>query len=266
MKRSRRKSKKNNLVLPIVFAVLAYVVFFDSDETPTPKKAPANPDKQIVEQKRPEGPLVWPPATAQEVQLAANPMTDNYLLMLDTSGSMGENVCAGNEQKITAAKRAVKAFFRNLGPKVNVGLYTFSDSVREVMPIGKHGAEDFDRSVDALVARGGTPLRRALKTSEQLLRKAAQGQGGYGSYNLVLITDGHSSDGKPYQDAQEIAQTTAITINAIGFCTGATHSLNIQGYTNFSTADNAEQLVESLSATVQAEQDAFDVSDFNPSE
>ncbi len=265
MKRSRRRTKKSSLILPIIFAVSAYVIFIASDDEPAPKKVPAEADKEVVEQKRPEGPLVWPPATVQEVQLAANPMTDNYLLMLDTSGSMGENVCAGSEKKIAAAKRAMKAFFRNLGPDVNVGLHTFSDSVREILPIGKHSANDFDLKVDQLQAQGGTPLRRALKTSEELLRKAAQGQGGYGSYNLVLITDGYSSDGKPYDDARRIAQSTAITINAVGFCTGAGHSLNIAGYTNFSTADNAEQLVESLSATVQAEQDAFDVSDFNPS-
>jgi len=264
MKRSRKKSKNNISVLGVIFAVAAYFVFFGGDENSAPKKTSEGGNRQVAEQQRPEGPIVWPPATAQEVQLAANPMADNYLLMLDTSGSMGESVCKGDEQKITAAKRAVKAFFRNLGPDVNVGLYTFSDGIREVMSLGKHRAVDFDSNVDALRARGGTPLRQALETSERLLRKAAQGQGGYGSYNLVLITDGQSSDGEPYEEARNIAQTTAIAINAVGFCTGAGHSLNIAGYTNFSTADNAEQLVESLSATVQAEQDAFDVSDFNP--
>ena len=258
-----------NKILFAVFVLAAVYIFIGGpDEQPKHQNQPgpivAEKNSDSGEQTS-KGPLNWPPATNEIVQLAENPLADNYLVMLDVSGSMGDAVCDGNETKIKAAKRAVKSFFRQLKPDVNLGLYTFSGDIREILPIGRHDNASFDRSVDVLRAEGGTPLREALVLSEKLLRRAAQSQGGYGSYNLILITDGQSSDGEPGPYAKEIALNTAITINAVGFCTGQRHSLNIVGFTNFATAGNAEQLAESLSRTVQAEQDLFDISDFDPS-
>ncbi|MCJ9430067.1 vWA domain-containing protein [Kordiimonas marina] len=190
-------------------------------------------------------------------------MASNYLIMLDTSGSMGETSCGGSATKINAAKSAIKSFFRHLAPGTNVGLYSFSSDVRKVMPLGRYTHEQFDTRIDRLSADGATPLRQALVTSEKVLRAQAQAQGGYGSYNLVLVTDGQSSDGKPGPVAKAIASDTAININVVGFCTGQDHSLNLPGYTRFSTADSADQLVQSLSKAVKPEQDVFDVSDFS---
>lgn len=252
----------------VAFLIALYVFGGGPDKkTVTTKPIPANEQPQVVEvQPVPkDGPLVWPPATTEQVSLAADPMADNYLVMLDISGSMGGLVCNGNERKISAAKRAVKIFQERLDASDNVGLYSFSDRIAEVLPIGRHDVEAFGQKVDALRPGGGTPLRQALIKSEELLREIAQAQGGYGSYNLILITDGQSSDGLPGGQAEAIAKATAITIHAVGFCTGKDHSLNIPGYTKFSTAENADQLVESLSRTVQAEQDIFDLSDFDPS-
>ncbi len=258
----------NILIVGIVILVLGYNLVSQLSNTNTPSTVPITkaPDKSTtLEVLGLTNSISWPPATLDTIELASNPMTDNYLLMMDISGSMADKVCLGDERKIDAAKRAVKAFFKNLGTEVNVGLYTFSKDVSEVLPIGKYANTRFDQAIDSLRAGGNTPLQAALKRSEKLLRSAAQTQGGYGSYNLILITDGQSSDGKPHDLAVEIARSTAITLNAVGFCTGINHSLNIDGYTNFLTADNAEQLVQQLSKTVKAEQEAFDISDFNAS-
>ena len=258
--------KKTKIIFVVVFMVVIYAVFGGPDNEGKPRHN-QEPEKTATGEGRSagrEGPLVWPPATTELVQLAANPLADNYLLMLDTSGSMSEAVCGGGERKIKAAKRAVISFFDRLDPAANVGLYTFSETITEVLPVGRHAPADFAKAVNYLSAGGGTPLTEALDVSEAVLRKVAQGQGGYGSYNLIIVTDGQSTDGDPSSEARKIAQMTAVSINAVGFCTGERHSLNIQGFTNFSTAQNAEQLVESLSQSVQPEQTLYDVSDFDP--
>lgn len=254
--------------LVVAFLIAIYIFSDSQDNVPGRGQTPSSATEAGTADagtKPADGPVIWPPSPTYQVSLADNPLADNYLIMLDISGSMTDLVCHGKETKINAAKRAVKIFQQQLDPVDNVGLYTFSDSIDEILPIGRYTAQIFGQNVDDLQAGGGTPLRKALIKSERLLREAAQSQGGYGSYNLILITDGQSSDGEPKNQAETIAKTTAIAINAVGFCTGQQHSLNIAGYTNFSTADNADQLVESLSRSVKAEQDVFDLSDFNPS-
>ena len=181
--------KKTKIIFVVVFMVVIYAVFGGPDNEGKPRHN-QEPEKTATGEGRSagrEGPLVWPPATTELVQLAANPLADNYLLMLDTSGSMSEAVCGGGERKIKAAKRAVISFFDRLDPAANVGLYTFSETITEVLPVGRHAPADFAKAVNYLSAGGGTPLTEALDVSEAVLRKVAQGQGGYGSYNLFIF-------------------------------------------------------------------------------
>lgn len=227
----------------------------------------SGPQSADVFDDRFEGARVWPPAAQTEITLDPNPLAHNYFLMIDVSGSMGESVCNGDERRINAAKRAVMAFHGDLSrrlPDAKIGLGAFANRVEVILPMGRHDPAMVQAALNRLEHGGGTNLVRSIQVSEAVLREQAQAQGGYGTYNLILLTDGQSGDGDPQGPARQLATNSAITVNAIGFCTGEEHSLNVPGFTKFLVADNAEQLTAVLAETVQAEQPVFDVSGFGP--
>lgn len=204
--------------------------------------------------------VTWPPLPSEPVALAANLVATNYLVLLDTSGSMANSECSGQVSKFDAARAALKAFAGSLGENDQFALAVFTDdAARLVLPFGG-GASHRQRLGQALakLAPGGaTPLRGAIGFSFRALTEQAQRQVGYGTYRLVVITDGYSTDKDPKEVAMDIVRRSPIEVHAIGFCIGGSHSLNVAGYTRYYTADNPRQLAEGLAA-VRAEVESFD--------
>ncbi len=209
------------------------------------------------------GPLVWPPPSVNPVEPAANPMADNYLVVFDGSGSMLDRQCSGALSKDAVAKEAVKKFAEKLSETDNLGLLAFDHqgglSLRA--PLRAGARDPFFLAVDNVRAGGRTPLVKSLVNGYKVLLAQAQAQGGYGSYNLIVITDGASSDGDPSRPARKIVNRSAIRIHVIGFCVDSSHSLNVPGYTTFTTASNPEALYQGL-ADVLAESEEFDPTEF----
>jgi Ca-activated chloride channel homolog len=113
------------------------------------------------------------------------------LVVLDVSGSM-----AG--EKIRSATEATGNFLKRLHPQDIVGLETFSDSVTTLLtpqPVARAG-EDLAKTVDNLVAGGGTALHaaicRAMETVETQ-RRTDEAAGVNRLYGIVLLSDGHDT-------------------------------------------------------------------------
>ncbi|OSM01597.1 putative von Willebrand factor type A (vWA) domain-containing protein [Magnetofaba australis IT-1] len=206
----------------------------------------------------------WPSSDAEPAKLANNLLADNYLVVLDTSGSMNKKECSGWETKFTVAREALKSFAAQIPASANLAMAVFHElSARMVVPFG-HGANHraaFNQMVDNLAADGGTPLNGAITFAYAALTEQGRRQTGYGSYRLIVITDGVSGDGTPAPLAREIVEQSPVELHVIGFCTGPDHSLNLPGVTRYYTADNPEQLAEGLKA-VQAETPDFTVTQF----
>ncbi|MDH5510035.1 MAG: VWA domain-containing protein [Nitrospinota bacterium] len=266
--------KVDKTIILIVMIIIAYMAFSDKGGprgAGTKKSPSANttPAKQpMVDPVPTRDPGLWPPPAEGKVEMALDLEASNYLIVFDGSGSMSDRECSGRDPKIHVARAAVKKFIDSLGPGDNVALVGFGG-----MPHGmkktdliEHGFVSGDTSgaiqtLEKIFPMGNTPLSQAMKRGLSMLEGQARRQGGYGKYNMIIITDGVATDSDPSVTARMIVSSSMVRIHAIGFCLDGKHKLDVPGYTRYSTANNPQTLEEGLQS-VLAESDQFDPGTF----
>lgn len=141
-------------------------------------------------------------------------------ILVDTSGSMGEPW--GMQAKADAARSALQealdatAQFRKLHPDrpVKIGVFSFSDEVKEAMPIQDYDPGKVRAALEAIPPPyGRTAIGEALDTARAALYRS----GAIRKY-VVVITDGENNRGPdPEEVAREIADRSrgAVSISLI---------------------------------------------------
>ena len=111
----------------------------------------------------------------------------NVLLVVDTSGSMVE------ENRLDRAKEGLETFLREVSPNDRVGLTTFSDVIRPLVPIAPVKANEarLRSSIQSLIADGGTAFRDATVEGLETVR-ALRDRDRINA--VVLLTDGEDTD------------------------------------------------------------------------
>jgi len=259
-------SKKNRSFLPIVALVVLVALYFggafDRDRQPqTQSTSPAPSAVRSGDVSNFIDLATWPPPSdSNAVVMLPDPLVTNYYVILDASGSMNTDVrSSGTRMEI--AKDALRIFYENLPQGSNFGLFTFSPA-RELLPLGAVDRDRFLSALSPIRASGGTPLVESMKLGFQALTNQAQRQSGYGRYVLVVVTDGDSSDGNPAPLAREIVAESMIELQTIGFGV-RNHSLNIDGVTEYVTANSPQSLIDALNSVIEGEADSFvDPTDF----
>ena len=119
----------------------------------------------------------------------------NFYFVFDMSGSMDEK-CSG-KRKIDGAKEAVARFMKNIPDDVNIGLMLFGtrsgDDYAEALPIGSGNKDEFLKIINSLQPEGQTPLGEALLASVDKIVEQYKKQLGYGTYRIIIITDGEQT-------------------------------------------------------------------------
>lgn len=113
----------------------------------------------------------------------------NVVLLMDTSGSMGEN------DKIGQARTAAKVFLDDQGGKNNLSLVEFNSAVRTLVPMAslEQNRGDLNTRIDALRANGNTALYDALLASIDALQKNADNNR---IQAIVLLSDGQDTSSR----------------------------------------------------------------------
>ncbi|MFH1153224.1 MAG: vWA domain-containing protein [Pseudomonadota bacterium] len=207
----------------------------------------------------------WPMVGDNElVETAPDLMAKNYYVVLDCSGSMAEKGCSRGLPKLAVAKQSLAKFAGLVPADANLGLIVFqSNTITELIPLGRDNREQFSQAVNQTRSSGGTPLFSAIRAGYIQVETQGKKQLGYGEYTLVIVTDGEANAGQdPMEIVQWILANTPVQIHTIGFCIGTHHSLNIPGRTIYKAADSPEQLEKGLQ-DVLAESETFDISTFN---
>ncbi len=192
----------------------------------------------------------WPPASEA---LDPDLLKENYLVVLDDSGSM-----AG--KKIQQAKNALFSLAQTLPPQHNLGLVLLNKS--ETVQLQPGNREDFVKAVKAVKAEGGTPLRSVTKKAYQLITKKASTQRGYGSYHMIIVTDGETSDGSPLPLVSKMVAQTAIQVHVIGFHL-KDHELNQPSLIDYRTAGNSQELAQAFQAVTAEVEEFSDPQEFS---
>lgn len=152
-------------------------------------------------------------------------------ILIDTSGSMEQRVrgsTGGQQQKSILAQEALKRIVdytaqwqkSHTDRILNVGIYRFSSSPVQVLPMGEFKADQADAAVNSIGRPGGgTAIGDALATGFKALY-----QSGCIRKHLVCITDGENTVGpRPDRVAQQLYSQTKgeVELHFVAFDTSA---------------------------------------------
>lgn len=185
------------------------------------------------------------PAAAQEAH-------DCVVIVLDASGSMNDMMPrSGGKTKMDAAKAAIKTVVKDVDQETYVGLLVFSGSYKNsdwLQELGPRSDPKMFDALDLIQADGGTPLGTYIKKGADALLDKRDEQLGYGSYRLLVVTDGEADAGRERTLMEEYTPEVlarGITLDAIGVNMDRHHTLATRSH-SYATADNPEQLTTAL--------------------
>ena len=131
------------------------------------------------------------------------------VLVIDTSGSMGDDV--GGSNKLDLAKQAAMAAAQSLGEYDQIGVVSFSDQPQWVVqPTSASDLSPVEQAISAMQAGGGTDIYPALDTAYQGLAPLDAKV-----KHIVLLTDGQAPQG-PYAQLTQQMNGSSISLSTIG--------------------------------------------------
>lgn len=188
---------------------------------------------------------------------AAADWHDSVVVVLDGSGSMDGRMGQG-QSKMQAAKSALKRVLAQLPESTHVGILAFGSvgPGRWLYPLS--AVEDkasLEASINRIDAAGGTPLGDCIKQGADALLDDRKEQFGYGTYTLLVVTDGEAND--PWfvdEYAPEIV-ARGIRLDVIGVAMQQDHTLarSAHSYRRANDPKSLERAVSEVFAEVTAQ-------------
>jgi len=178
--------------------------------------------------------------------------TDNVVIVLDASGSMGEPM--GNIRKMDAAKDAIATVLKTVPQSTHIGLLVFSGSNKVeswVYPLGVRDDTDLLAKLRKIHPRGGTPLGKFIKIGADRLLKEKQAQLSYGTFRLLIVTDGQANDKGLVRKYTPDVLSRGIIMDVIGVKMNKAHELAKVAH-SYRSADDPASLTKAI-ADVLAE-------------
>jgi hypothetical protein len=153
---------------------------------------------------------------------------DNVVILLDASGSMDYSMSGSSQSRMEVAKEALAKVVDRIDPNANVGLLVFSDIsdangwLYDLAPFDR---ERLLEAIDRCQASGGTPLGTYLKMAADRLIEVRQAQRGYGTFRLLVVTDGEANDADLLRRYLPDVLTRGVTVDCIGVDMDQDHAL-----------------------------------------
>lgn len=187
--------------------------------------------------------LVVRPAHSQEHH-------DNVVIVLDASGSMRERMTGTDTSKMEAAKAALKEVLRRVPESTHIGLLQFSSKdIREnwLYPLGPRNEEELLKAIERPQPGEGTPLGAYIKIGADRLLEERAAQFGYGTYRLLIVTDGEASDRKLVDRYTPDVVSRGLIVDVIGVDMKQDHTLAKQAH-SYRRANDPESLKTAVAA------------------
>lgn len=181
------------------------------------------------------------PLTAQET-------FDNVVIVLDASGSMTQSMKDQRTVKMDAAKQAIQAVLKTVPQSTRVGLLVFSAANLDedwVYPLGPRDDGVLFERLNRIRPGTSTPLGAYIKKGADRLLKERAAQYGYGSYRLLIVTDGEANDGELVERYTPEVMARGITMDVIGVAMSSNHTLATKVH-SYRRADDPESLQRAI--------------------
>jgi von Willebrand factor type A domain len=197
-------------------------------------------------------PLLWLAILLVATPAAAQEAHDCVVIVLDASGSMNDMMPrSGGKTKMDAAKSAIETVVKDVDQETYVGLLVFSGTYKNadwVHELGPRNDRTMFEQLALIQAGGGTPLGSYIKTGADSLLAKRDEQLGYGSYRLLVVTDGEADAGFERVHVEEYTPEVlarGITLDTIGVNMNSRHTLATRS-NSYATADNPKELTKAL--------------------
>jgi hypothetical protein len=179
----------------------------------------------------------------------AQDAADNIIIVLDGSGSMGRPLAGANTDRMTAAQAALKQVLQTVPQETRIGLLVFSAKGVEddwVYPLGPRDDAKLMRAIDRPIPGGGTPLGAYLKKGADRLLEERARQFGYGTFRLLVVTDGEAGDQKLVERFTPEVIARGITVDVIGVAMDQRHTLATRVH-SYRSANDPASLTRAIS-------------------
>ena len=193
-------------------------------------------------------------------------VTDNVVVVVDASGSMGANMAGTGRDRMSVAKDALKQVLDQIPDTTHVGILVFPRG-NWVYPLGPRKESMLAGAIDSIQSGGGTPLGDYMKRGADALLEARKKQFGYGTYRLLVVTDGEAGDARQVEAYTPDIISRGITIDCIGVEMASRHTLatKVHSYRNANDPESLKQAISEVFAEVaagdagQTGEDAFEL-------
>ncbi len=185
----------------------------------------------------------------------------NVVVVLDDSGSMDDRMRTenGRIRRIDAAKQALTSVLGNLPAETKVGVLALNSSVggsNWIVPFGTGNSQQWIANIRQLEAAGGTPLGEFLKVgADQLL--AARGEQVYGTYRLLVVTDGEANDAGLVERYLPDILSRGVMVDVIGVDMESDHSLATRVH-QYRRAQDQQSLNQAISEVFAESNESLD--------
>lgn len=185
---------------------------------------------------------------AQEESMQSAEYHDNVVIVLDASGSMKQKMRGTRINKMDAAKTALKAVLQNVTSSTHIGLLVFSSKNLKddwAYALGPLDKNLLLTAIESPIPNRGTPLGEYIKIGADRLLKARKAQYGYGSYRLLIVTDGDANDPNLVDKYTPQVLARGITMDVIGVDMEGDHTLATMAH-SYRRANNPESLEQAI--------------------
>ncbi len=175
---------------------------------------------------------------------------DNIVVILDASGSMQDKFSGDRtKSKMEAAKAALQEVLAKVPDDIQIGLLVFSGTNTQnewVYPLGPKDTQKLIAAIHLPQPSGNTPLGKYIRIGANRLLEQREKQYNYGTYRLLVVTDGEASDADKVKRYTPEILNRQIRIDVIGVDMKTEHMLaNVVD--SYRKADNPGQLVAAVS-------------------
>ena len=148
------------------------------------------------------------------------------------------------------AKQALHTVSQQLSPNTQVGLYVFGGGSNTgwLYELGPLDGQRLKQSINRAKPSGRTPLGATLMAGANALLQQRETQLGYGTYRLLVVTDGEASDSALMERVIPQVLARGITLDAIGLDMEGDHSLATKVH-NYRRADDQASLTQAIAAS-----------------
>ena len=173
---------------------------------------------------------------------------DNVVVVFDASGSMQSKMPGTEISKVSIAKDALISVVRNINSNTKIGIIVFGSGSGWIYPIDYKNETTLIAAISTITPTGGTPLGDYIKKGADCLLKQRKKQFGYGSFRLLVITDGEADLGQRVDERVQEILSRGIIVDAIGVGMDKNHTLATK-VNSYRKGNDPESLTRAIKQT-----------------